>query len=58
MPAGWSSGAASAGTVIVKGTTRVSPASTVTSGCTVIHVPPSTERRADGSMLKRPSLVR
>lgn len=58
MPAGWSPGEASCGTVMVNGTTFVSLGPTVTVLCTVIQVPPSSDSRSDGSMLKRPLSVR
>src|SRR5699024_3638197 len=42
-PAGWSPGSACCGTVIVSGTTTLSPASTVTSGAMSIQVPASVD---------------
>src|SRR5699024_6355679 len=56
-PAGWSPGSACCGTVIVSGTTTLSPASTVTSGAMSIQVPASVDSSPEASMSNRPVAV-
>src|SRR5690625_4486831 len=53
-PAGWSPGSAWSGTVMVKGTTSLSPAATVTSSGMSIQVPAAVDSSSDASMSKRP----